>query len=348
MGEQITRKDVAEKAGVSVSVVSRALNNSGYVDRDKKERIIEIARELGYVPNPVAMSLQQRRTKQIIFYCKDLHNAFNIEVYRGIREGAEARGYHALINGGVQFEDIRSVMTDGIILQNERYTERFVRTCGRNYNIPVVAISYGDLRTLDKSIPYVEWDLFTGMENALAYLRKRGHRYIAYASPYLIDHDDGRTKAWKANMEPIFGDKLLQYFLQATPEYMGGETREDSSDDLEEDYYARGKTAADEFLERHCRASAVICFNDDFAIGFVSQLQRAGICVPEDVSVLSFDGTLRREMTSPVLTSITAGPRNIGGSLATLLIDRIEGKRIKYRNKQRSYVVEGESVRALT
>ena len=67
MKQKITRKDVAEKAGVSVSVVSRALNNSGYVEKDKKLRILEAARKLGYVPNPVAMSLQQRRTRQIIF-----------------------------------------------------------------------------------------------------------------------------------------------------------------------------------------------------------------------------------------------------------------------------------------
>lgn len=241
------------------------------------------------------------------------------------------------------------MMTDGIVIQNEHFAERFVRYCGRNYNIPAVTISYGDLPSLDKSIPSVEWDLLSGMEYGISYLRKRGHRHIAYASPYSIDHDDGRTKAWKLCMEPMLGENLLQYFFQATAEYVGGDPgdAEDLADVLEEDYYARGKTAADEFLARHCNASAVICFNDDFAIGFVSQLQRAGKSVPEDVSVLSFDGTMRREMTSPVLTSITAGPRNIGSSLANLLMDRIEGKRIKYRTRQRSYVAEGESVRVL-
>lgn len=60
--QTVTRKDVAQKAGVSVSVVSRALNNSGYVQADKKKRVIEIAEEMGYFPHPVAMSLQKRRT----------------------------------------------------------------------------------------------------------------------------------------------------------------------------------------------------------------------------------------------------------------------------------------------
>ncbi|MFQ9890070.1 MAG: LacI family DNA-binding transcriptional regulator [Streptococcus sp.] len=65
--KNITRKDVAEKAGVSVSVVSRVLNNSGYVDK-KKRKIIKIAEQLGYIPNPIAMALQTRRTYQIIFF----------------------------------------------------------------------------------------------------------------------------------------------------------------------------------------------------------------------------------------------------------------------------------------
>ena len=60
--KKITRKDVAEKAGVSVSVVSRVLNNSGYVDKEKKKKIIKIAEQLGYIPNPIAMALQTRRT----------------------------------------------------------------------------------------------------------------------------------------------------------------------------------------------------------------------------------------------------------------------------------------------
>lgn len=89
----ITRKDIAELLGVSVSVVSRALNNSGYVEEKKRQKIIRTAEELGYVPQPVAMSLQERRTKQILFYCKDLNNEFNLEMYRGMCKTANERGY---------------------------------------------------------------------------------------------------------------------------------------------------------------------------------------------------------------------------------------------------------------
>lgn len=95
--KNITRKDVAEKAGVSVSVVSRVLNNSGYVDKEKKKKIIKIAEQLGYIPNPIAMALQTRRTYQIIFFCNDLTGAYYNQMYHGMAKTAKERGYHLLL-----------------------------------------------------------------------------------------------------------------------------------------------------------------------------------------------------------------------------------------------------------
>ena len=92
--KNITRKDVAEKAGVSVSVVSRVLNNSGYVDKEKKKKIIKIAEQLGYIPNPIAMALQTRRTYQIIFFCNDLTGAYYNQMYHGMAKTAKERGWH--------------------------------------------------------------------------------------------------------------------------------------------------------------------------------------------------------------------------------------------------------------
>ncbi len=76
MKKNVTRKDIAKEAGVSVSVVSRALNNSGYVEKEKKKRILEIAKRAEYVPNPMAMALQQKRTRQLLFFCGDLTGTY--------------------------------------------------------------------------------------------------------------------------------------------------------------------------------------------------------------------------------------------------------------------------------
>ena len=349
METKITRRDVAEQAGVSISVVSRALNNSGYVDKDKKQRVIETAERLGYVPNPVAMSLQQKRTKQIIFYCKDLTNAFNIDIYFGILEEAKNRGYVAFISGDMEFDNVRGMITDGIILQNEYFAEEYILTCGKNYFLPAVSASYGSSQRLSKAIPVVEWNLYTSMKMGIEYLRQRGHRKIAYASPYPFNHKDGRTNAWKAVMESEIGLEFRNYFI--CPET--NELLENLSDFervvqraiQNEEFLEKGKKAGREFLKRKLDASAVICFNDEYTVGFVSQLELAGMQVPKNVSILSFDGTARRKMMAPEITSITPDPKEMGRKLAKTLIDRIEGKKISYYEQQSIRIAEGASVK---
>ncbi|WP_026658753.1 LacI family DNA-binding transcriptional regulator [Butyrivibrio sp. AC2005] len=114
MAEKITRKDIARLSGTTVSVVSRALNNSGYVDVDKKKRILQIAEELGYTRNPVTMTLEQKRTKQILFFCKDLNNSFNIGLYYGMVNAAKQRGYMTLLNANLEFDNIKDALIEGI------------------------------------------------------------------------------------------------------------------------------------------------------------------------------------------------------------------------------------------
>ncbi len=164
----VTRRDIAERTGVSVSFVSRALNNSGYVETSKKKKILQIAEELGYYPHPVAMSLQKRRTRQILFFCEDLTNSFNIELYRGMISAAQRRGYMVVMNGDMDFESIKDIMVDGIIMPNENATEHYLNTIGKNYHLPIVTNAYGNSVHFKKSVPLVEIDMYRVMEVAMA------------------------------------------------------------------------------------------------------------------------------------------------------------------------------------
>ncbi len=355
MAETVTRKTIAEITGTTVSVVSRALNNSGYVDAEKKERIIKVAQELGYTRNSVTMTLEQQRTKQILFYCKDLNNSFNIALYYGMAKAAKQRGYMALINGNLEFNDIREAMIDGIILQNDYFADKYARKYGKNYFLPVVSASYGNASNLAVSIPVIEWDLQEAMEKGISYLKKRGHHKIAYAGQYGYDTDsDFRGFAWRESMRDTFGDKLRDYFLDVTEEpyssrYMTdkpGFILSEADDILNEETYAdKGRIAARIFLDRQLDATAVICFNDEYAIGFMSELQKSGLRIPEDLSILSFDGIARRKYMVPELVSITPDPSEFGFRLATLLLDRIEHKKIHYYQKQLSRITSGDSVK---
>ena len=95
--KNVTRKDIAEKLGVSVSVVSRVINNSGYVSKEKREKVLKAAKEMGYVQNPVAMALQQNKTKQLLFFCEDLTATYYNQMYHGMVRAAKERGYHVYL-----------------------------------------------------------------------------------------------------------------------------------------------------------------------------------------------------------------------------------------------------------
>ena len=167
----VTRKDIAERANVSVSVVSRALNNSGYVEADKKKRIIEIAQELGYRSNFIATLPANRKTKQVIFVCSELENAYNIELYEGMLEEAKKHGYMVLIQGDLDFDRIPVDMLDGIILPSATVATEYVETVGKKHTLPTVSASFGGQIPPVKTIPIIECDLWNGASMIEEYLQ---------------------------------------------------------------------------------------------------------------------------------------------------------------------------------
>ncbi len=348
-----TRKDIANRAGVSVSVVSRALNNSGYVDKDKKLAILKIAEELGYYPHPVAMSLQKRRTKQILFYCKDLQNSFNIEMYQGMMETAKKRGYMVVINGSLDFDSIKETMIDGIIMPNENAAEWYLDSSGKNYFLPVVTASYGNPVCFSKATPRVEIDMYKAAKEAIRYLRDKGHEKIAFGMPYEYDSANARTYGYLEELKPVLKDKIKDYVLGIHKKDMGDDKRllkfkEELMGDsftVEESFYGKGEVAAQIFMERKSDATAILCFNDEFAFGVSNQFKKMGIRVPEDVSVMGFDGTFARRYTSPLITTVDLSARIQGAKCAELLLDMLEGKKVKRVVHLPVRIMEGESVK---
>ena len=328
----VTRKEVALRAGVSVSVVSRAMNNSGYVEAEKKKRILAIAEELGYYPHPVAEALQKRRTKQILFFCKDLKNSFYIDMYRGMVEAAGKRDYMVVFNGSMDFEKIRNAMIDGIIMPNEGITQHYLDTVGRNYRLPVVSASYGNAEGFSRAVPRVEIDMVRVMELAVRALRENGHRRIALGMPYPFSSMDARRLSFCSLMKEVYGDRLKEYYIGVHREDMAGdsrilsfledERREDGMQLMEEDFFGKGELAARLFAERRLR-------------------------VPEDISIIGIDGSSARKYMDPLLTSVGLFPEKQGAKCADILLDMLEGKKVKYVSGSPVQLVKGASVRKI-
>ena len=352
----VTRKDIAERAQVSVSVVSRALNNSGYVDAEKREQILKIADELGYHPSPVAMSLMTQRTKQILFYCKDMRNAFNIEVYRGMLAAAEQQGYMVVVNGNLDFRRVKGIMADGLILPNDTVAEVYLNTSGKNYHLPVVAATYGDLVSFSRSMPTIKCDMWEGMDKVLNYLWERGHRRIALVTPYIMEGTSARNLSWINFMKERMGENNWKdYFFGINSKSLGrdlsaygfSEEMQWGNPLVEENFFEKGELAAEIFKERNSKATAVACFNDEMALGFCKRMRKLGYEIPKDVSVVGIDGAYARKYADQKLTSLAVNPEKQGRKCVEVLLNLIHGKKIHYVTKIPMKILEGETVRDL-
>lgn len=235
-------------------------------------------------------------------------------------EAAGKRDYMVVFNGSMDFEKIRNAMIDGIIMPNEGITQHYLDTVGRNYRLPVVSASYGNAEGFSRAVPRVEIDMVRVMELAVRALRENGHRRIALGMPYPFSSMDARRLSFCSLMKEVYGDRLKEYYIGVHREDMAGdsrilsfledERREDGMQLMEEDFFGKGELAARLFAERRLDATAVVAFNDEFALGMCKAFHSMGLRVPEDISIIGIDGSSARKYMDPLLTSVGLFPEN--------------------------------------
>ena len=339
----VTRKDIASRLGVSVSVVSRALNNSGYVDREKKEQILELARELGYSREPVAMRTEYAQSHLLLFYLRDTRNPFYIELYDGLTEAADEQGYGVLLFNSGSFEQIPRISADGIVFPNESLAVDYLKSAGKKYYLPAVSCSYGYSYLLPRGIPQIDCDVLSGTMMLIEHLRSRGHMKIAMISPEDISSFGIRVISWQSAMVSVLGNRLSEYIFIIDEDSRSG-AGSPSGRIRFCDYYERGSTGAKRFVESGCDATAVICFNEEMALGFCKKLTELDVRVPEDLSVVTYDATYQSRFFPIPVTKINLNPRIQGRLCAETLIDMINGKHPERVRHVPIELIEGASV----
>lgn len=329
----VNRKDVAKKANVSVTAVSRVLNNSGYVSKEKRDIIIKAAKELGYTPNPVAVSLKQNKTKQILFHMQNTSNSYYMELYAGMLVSAADKGYLVLISGSTKLEKIASLMIDGVVFSATSFVQEDMK---KKLHVPYVIASHGDF--ISPEIHTVVTDTGEAVQQAIQYLRENGHEKIAFAT-FDAPINNPRIMSYQNALGSVLGNQADNYFLSVSTALSGG-----TSIDL----FDIGVQAAQAFAQRKLDATAVVCYNDDIAIGFNHQVQKLGYRVPEDVSIVGIDGILFGRYMVPELTTIDIHPQTRGEKAVEVLIELIEGKEPPVRSYVQQSLREGRSVCRLT
>ena len=358
-----TRRDVAKAAGVSVAAVSRAMNNSGYVKKDVKERILQVAHELGYNPNPIALSLQNQRTRQLILYQNEIAAPYNMQFFNGATRAAYKRGYSIFLDVYCDFSKIKQSLVDGVLFSLDLLADAYIQAVGANYRLPIVTAVNDVSHTFSRAVHCVIIDNSRIINMAIDHLIAKGHRRIGLVIPEKGKYSELRYGLWKARME----EEARRFDLRVQLDQMVVlapifDTEDPQNRDLDpplilqpsDDNFVGyssfniGKRGAAKYLASDNPATALLCFNDDVAYGFMQVLNKSGVRVPEDVSIMGIDGIYLREWLDKKLTTVSIDAENLGATAVDVLIDILEDRKPKYMKWTTPKLLEGETVRELT
>ena len=307
-----TLQDVARVANVSTATVSRTLSNPEVVSESTRQRVSEAVQVTGYRINRAARNLRTQRAHSILVLLPDLANPFFSTILEGISRHLSRHGYSMLIASTKQVHDsgerlvdyLDDARADGIIifdggldadvvdmLENASQTNRILFACewidGANF-------------------PSVRSQNRQGTSTAVNHLYDLGHRKIAHVTgPEGNVLMQSRQDAFVAEMEKLE--------LELKPGWV-----------IAGDFsLTAGCLAAQAWIALDDRPTAVFCASDQLAMGFIAELSRHGLKVPEDASVMGFDDIDLAEQFIPPLTSIGQDRLLIGETAAEMLMARI-------------------------
>jgi DNA-binding LacI/PurR family transcriptional regulator len=295
----VTLHDVAREAGVAVSTVSRALSDPQRVNVRTREHVQEVARRLGYRPNRFARALPTGRTQMLALLVPDITNPHNFGLVRGAEAQARAAGYTLVVADTQQSAELESAhlerlgsAMDGVVLGSSRLPEPELRELRGRW--PVVLFN----REVD-GLPSVVADSADGSRQIIDHLAALGHRSIAYlGGPGDAWSDAERWRALSTHAETA-GMAISRHgpFVPT----------------LES-----GPAAADVGLSSG--ATALVAFNDLLAIGVLQRLQRRGVSVPAEVSVVGYDDIFGADFCHPPLSTVASPVEQAGRTLIDVLL----------------------------
>lgn len=300
--EQPTIYDVAERAGVAASTVSRALTRPGRVSEATRERVLAAASELGYAANPRRRSASHSRHRTVAMVLSDITNPHFFELIRGAEQRAKAAGTTLVIVNAeesprIELGQVRGLLesVDGFVLAASRLHDQELQELASQHRVVL----------LNRELPgltSVCLDTASGCRQILEHLGSLGHEGFTYcAGPPGSWMGAARWSALSAGAEEqgLAARRVGPY----TPTV------------------ANGGAAADGALRAD--TTALVAHNDLLAIGIMQRLHSRGVRVPEDISVIGFDDMFAAAFVHPTLSTL-GGPGAHAGRLAIeLLLDQL-------------------------
>ena len=315
--EDITLKDIAEVVGKSVAAVSRALNDYDDISEETRAHIKQVARELGYAPNPMAQRLRKRTTDTLglilpVFSAKNFDPYFS-ELLAGIANEATAHGFDLLVStcspGQVEIQAYQRLIlgrrVDGIIVTRPRWQDPRIKLL-LSKQFPFVVVGDGDLPA---HIPAVTDDTASGARLMVDHLVGQGHEQIALVN---------------APSELVFSSKYFSGFQQAMIKagFSVNETFLEESNFSQKEGYRAGQT----LLSRAEIPTAIITADDIIGLGVMAAAQDQGFEIGHDLAVTGYGDILLSEYSQPPLTTIHRPTYTLGQRACRMMIDQLHGE----------------------
>lgn len=321
MKKKITIEDVAKRARVSKGTVSAVINAKSTVKHETRELVLSVMKELNFKPKGMARNLKNGNTeKSIGLIIKDLNYPFYTAIAAGVKEYANSKGYLVVITSSendhesekkishlFSIKDIKGTIIAPIV-EGEAEIEHLFKLKMINY--PFVLLE--DVKGIQANVVTV--DNIRAMKNAVKYLIETGHKKIIHFSgPENSSHTMERILGFKQ----AFSETTLMF--QKDMVVSIGSHFEESYDGCIE--FFKEKPKAD-------YPTAIVCFNDQQALGVMSALKDMDIKIPDEISIIGNDDIYYARIYPIPLSTIRAPQVEIGRKAAEILIDSIESAEI--------------------
>ncbi len=335
----VSMKDIAKACGVSVATVSKALNDYSDIGRETRERVREMADEMGYFPNSSARALKTKRTFNLgVLFVDDANSGLTHEFFAHILESFKVTAMNAGYDITFTSNNIAGRKTSYLEHCKYRGVDGVVIACIDFYDPSVQELIMSDLpvvtidHVFDNRIA-VTSDNIQGMKDLVNYVVSKGHRKIAY----IHGADSSVTRA---RLNSYF-HTLASYGIDVPEEY------------VEHAAYLNVKEAVEatgRLLDLPERPSCILYPDDVTGIAGVNELHRRGFIVGKDISVCGYDGIEMGRMLKPAITTVAQDTEVIGRVAAQKLISLIEQPRLTMieRVVVPAHLIEGGSVADLT
>ena len=322
--KKVTRADVAADAGVTPTIVSFVVNNNRYVSKEKRKRVLESIEKLGYIPDATARALKGKSSGHILLLINNLHSPHYLELIDEIENQSFSRGCIASLCRMRKDDDfLKNILSRNYdaVLMDGGNSSRNVAQALISSGTPTVVLQSSVLEKFDGKYGIIDTGLYEGTKDCIERIYEKGRKRVAYV--HRMNHGlDDRDYRYKGYLDSVRNEPII----------LSGHT---NNEEL-------SRNVVEAYLKYHF--DAIFCRDDNLAITALFALERKGIPVPQDVSVVGLDGTKNVREINPTLASLKIDR----ASIVSTFFEQVE--KLKKGEQPDSVVlkcefVEGESLK---